>query len=232
MWDDQVTAFSARYQMIRYDARGFGRSSPAGSTSYSSVDDLYALLRYLNVERATVIGLSMGGGIASAFAVTYPSVTRALVLVDALIWGYRGSSEWGDFLTELRQVARASGVAAARERWLSHQMFAAARARPEVIGRARDIAADFSGWHWLNRDPERWINPPTIERLGDIRCPTLVVVGGRDAPDFLGTADVLARQIPSARKVVLPGVGHLANLEAPAELNRAVLSFLSETREN
>jgi hypothetical protein len=183
----------------RYDIRGFGRSSPVGAESYSSVDGLRELLRYLNTECTTVIGLSMGGGIASAFAVAYPNSTRALVLVDALVWGYQGSAEWGDFLAEVRRTAREDGVAAARERWLSHEMFVGARAQPRVIGRVRDIAADSSGWHWLNRDPERELNPPTIERIGDIQVPTLVVVGERDAPDFLNTADVLAEQIPRAQ---------------------------------
>jgi pimeloyl-ACP methyl ester carboxylesterase len=86
----------------------------------------------------------------------------------------------------------------------------------------------YSGWHWLNADPERRIDPPARQRLARIRCPTLVIVGERDMQDFLAIADVLASEIPNARLVTLPGVGHMTNVEAPEAFNALLLEFLMQ----
>src|SRR5205814_2538760 len=94
MWEPQIDAFARTYQVIAYDVRGFGKSAPVGDESYSSVDDLKGLLDFLRIEQAHFIGLSMGGGIASAFAAVHPTTVRSLVLVDSILWGYRGSDEW------------------------------------------------------------------------------------------------------------------------------------------
>jgi len=90
--------------------------------------------------------------------------------------------------------------------------------------------AEYSGWHWANRDPGRGLEPPAMERLAAIRAPTLVVLGEHDLPDFHAIADALHRQLPGARKAVLPGTGHMANMEAPEEFNEVVLRFLEEIK--
>jgi pimeloyl-ACP methyl ester carboxylesterase len=72
----------------------------------------------------------------------------------------------------------------------------------------------------------RGLDPPAAERLNEVRVPTLVVVGERDLPDFLGIADRLAAEIPSARKIVMNGVGHMSNMEDASAFNSIVLEFL------
>src|SRR5258708_10375829 len=94
MWDEQVEAFARNYEVIRYDVRGFGRSSPGTSEPFSSVDDLKALLDYLGYRAAHVVGLSMGGGIATSFAAVYPDATLSLLPVDSGLWGFRFSDAW------------------------------------------------------------------------------------------------------------------------------------------
>ncbi|HEY8293439.1 MAG TPA: alpha/beta hydrolase, partial [Thermomicrobiales bacterium] len=69
--------------------------------------------------------------------------------------------------------------------------------------------------------------PPAAERLREVTAPTLVVLGERDLPDFHAIADRIARDVPDARKIILPGVGHMANMEAPERFNGAVLDFLA-----
>ncbi len=226
MWDEQIAAFAESYRVIAYDVRGFGKSAPVGDDTYSSVDDLKALLDYLGIGSAHLVGLSMGGGIASAFAVVYPSVARSLILVDAILWGFQGSEEWSNSLGVVRQAALDGGVDAAKDAWLAHALFAPAEEKPDVKRQLEAMVADFSGWHWLNRDRERGLDPPTIQRLGEIRAPTLVIVGERDLPDFFAIADRYVQDLPRAQKVVLPGVGHMANMEDPATFNAIVLAFL------
>jgi pimeloyl-ACP methyl ester carboxylesterase len=226
MWDDQVEAFSRDFEVIRYDVRGFGRSGSGTSEPFSSVDDLKALLDQLGYRAAHVVGLSMGGGIATSFAAVYPEATRSLVPVDANLWGYRFSDEWNQSFSSIGRAAVEAGVEAAKDRWLAHPLFAPANARPDVAARLRAIVGDYSGWHWLNRDGERGLSPPTIEHMSGMRVPTLVVVGELDLPDFLAIADRLSASIPHARKVVLPGVGHMSNMEDSVAFNAAVLDFL------
>jgi pimeloyl-ACP methyl ester carboxylesterase len=113
MWDDQFEAFAQHYRVVRYDARGFGKSAQPGSEKYLHAADLMALLERLEIDRAAILGLSMGGGIAIDFALTYPEATRALVLVDSTLGGYRWSPV-GSLVCRFRagQIHRAWQVAA------------------------------------------------------------------------------------------------------------------------
>ena len=97
-----------------------------------------------------------------------------------------------------------------------------------VGSQLRQIIEDYSGWHWINEDPNRVLDPPATQRLHEIKVPTLVIVGERDLVDFHTIADTLQQGIFGARKVVMPGVGHMANLEAPEKFDEIVLGFLSD----
>lgn len=144
MWDDQFETFARRYQVIRYDARGFGRSAVPAGESYAPADDLRALMSFLGVEHACVVGLSMGGGIAIDFALSYPEASDALVAVDSLLGGYRWR-EFGASLASVWSAARQSGIQAAKEVWLSLPLFASAREQTDVASRLAQIVADYSG---------------------------------------------------------------------------------------
>jgi 3-oxoadipate enol-lactonase len=96
-------------------------------------------------------------------------------------------------------------------------------------GRARtpgDVFLGYSGWHLLNPDPEEPLDQPAIERLSEVRAPALMVVGELEPPDFRAIGDILSKGIPDAQNVVLQGVGHVAPLEAPDAVNRAIRAFL------
>lgn len=227
MWDDQFVLFTEHYRVVRYDARGFGQSAPVGSEAYTHPDDLAALLLHLAVPRATIIGLSMGGRIAIDFALRYPAMTHALVVVDAALSGHVSSEEWGARWKSLVHTARTVSAQAANDGWLRHPLFAPASENPAVAARLRQMVGEYSGWHWANRDPQRGLDPPATERLHDIAAPTLVILGERDLPDFHAIADRIADNVPNARKIILPSVGHMANMEAPERFNAEVLAFLA-----
>src|SRR4051794_14763103 len=95
MWDDQLAALAQRYRVLRYDARGFGRSAVPGSERYSHAEDLRALLEYLEIEHTALIGFSMGGGIAISVALAYPALVDALIVASSLLPGRRLSAELG-----------------------------------------------------------------------------------------------------------------------------------------
>ncbi len=230
MWDDLFAPFAARHRVVRYDARGFGRSAPFDDAPYAHTDDLAALLTHLGIPHAAILGLSMGGNIAVDFALAHPAMTDALIPVDAVIGGHSWSEEWNAAAGPVWQTARGTSIDAGKQMWLDMPLFTPAREQPAVGARLAAMVADYSGRHWLGGDPHQNTDPHAIYRLGEITAPTLVVVGERDMPDFLVVADTLARRIPGARKVVLPGVGHMANMEAPERFNAAVLAFLADIR--
>ena len=226
MWQDQLPALAAGRRVITVDLRGFGLSDPPAGP-YSSVEDLKALLDYLEAGPAAILGLSMGGGIATSFALAYPAATTALILADSNLWGYPFSPEFAQSFGAVTTLARTQGLAAARERWLADALFAPALEQPAVAATLRALVHDYSGWHWLHADPERGMEPQPITALRTIRAPTLVIAGERDIPDFLRISAILAESIPGARSVTLPGVGHMSNMEAPAAFNAAVRDFLT-----
>lgn len=225
MWDDQVEALAPRFTVIRYDLRGFGDSSP-GSTRYTHAGDLEAVLDHLGVERAALVGFSLGGGAAINFAITRPGRVSALAVVNPSLGGFKWSTEFVAAQSAIRGTARSEGIDAARELWLGLPMFAPALRNPLSAGPITAIVGEYSGWHWANPDLGIPFDPPAIERLGSIRAPTLVIVGEKDSADFHGIASALEAGIRGARKVVMPGVGHMANLEAPEGFNRVLVEFL------
>lgn len=228
MWDDQFEALSQRHRVIRYDIRGFGKSAlPAGS-AFRNCDDLRALLDYLEAPVAHVVGLSMGGVIALHHSLEYPAATRSLVLVDAALDGHPWTDEWDQSLDAIKAYAKQAGARAGNERWLTHELFAPARERPEVRARLEQMVNDYSGWSWVKDSPAQGIDPRSIARLHEINAPTLVIVGARDLPDFQVIASTLADGIPNARKAVLKAAGHMSNMEQPAEFNSIVTGLLDE----
>jgi pimeloyl-ACP methyl ester carboxylesterase len=227
-WDGQFPVLARRYRVVRYDFRGFGRSSLPHGGPYSHTGDLRELFDRLRIEEAILMGLSMGGGLAVDFALAYPDAVRALVLVDSALSGYRWSDEESDYYRAVIHRAREDTIESGRQRWMRDPMFAASTARPDVADRFTEMVAGYSGWHWLNRDHAQPLEPPAIERLSEVRAPALVVVGEHDVEDMHGIARTLERGIPGAQRVTLPGAGHLSNMDASEDLNRLVLDFLEE----
>lgn len=141
MWDSQVDALAQRVRVIRYDLRGFGQST-IGPTPYRHADDLLALLDHLDVDRAFLIGASLGGGAAINAAVMHPGRVLGLVAVDPSLGGFRWSPRQNTAMRAIQARAGQDGVDAARARWLSLPMFRTLAARPEAEVRFRAMVAD------------------------------------------------------------------------------------------
>jgi 3-oxoadipate enol-lactonase len=227
MWDPQVGALSRRHTVVRYDLRGFGKSA-AGTVSYTHADDLDALFAHLKLERAALVGLSLGGGATINFAITRAEKVSALIVVDPSLGGFKWSPEFTASQASIRATAKQKGMDAARAEWLGDPIFQPAFANAVTGAQLRSIVRDYSGSHWTTPDRGRPFSPPAIERLKEVRAPTLIIVGELDNADFQRIASTLAQGIPGAQKVVLSGVGHMANLEDPARFNGVVLGFLAK----
>ncbi|HTR68782.1 MAG TPA: alpha/beta fold hydrolase [Mycobacteriales bacterium] len=221
MWDDQIPALRGIAQVIRYDARGFGRSTRSPDVAYTHAGDMWALLDHLGVDSAVVVGLSMGGRIAIQATGVHPQRVRALVLLDAVVDGVPWDPEAAAGMQAIGTAYRAGGLAAAKAAWLDHDFFAPARRNPRVAARLEEMVADYPGLAWTEKDPHG-PHEPVLEVLPTLALPTTVVVGELDVPGFRDMAEVVAATVPGARKVVVPDVGHMVNMEAPEAVNEVL----------
>ena len=222
IWRAQVEALAPRYDVITYDVRGFGQSAPQGGT-FCHYQDAEALLEHLGVGRCVVVGHSAGGLYALELTLARPDLVAGCGLVCAGIGaGAPFPSDLQALMARLRATAASRGVDAARALWSESILFATAREIPSVRRELDAMFADYSGWHWLNASPAGNLAPPAHERLESIAVPALVVDGGRDHAYIQSIADTLASRIPRATLLRVPHVGHMANMEDPAAVNRAL----------
>lgn len=230
MWDDQFEVFSEKYRAIRYDARGHGLSkAPAGT--YSHHEDLRKLLDALGIEKATIMGLSMGGYIAIDFALAYPDRVNALVLAAPGLTGYKFESEAlkknNEALNKAAQDDDLERVVEYFQRsWTDGPARTADEVDPDVREKVRLMCTETLR-NWNRESRELRLEPPAIGRLDEIRVPTLAVIGDLDMPDILEIVGLIEEKVAGARKVVIHGVAHMVNMERPVEFNRVVLDFLT-----
>lgn len=230
MWDDQMDALAQQYQVIRYDVRGEGQSA-GGPGVYMDHEDLRGLLTYLGLEQAILVGASNGGRIAIDFTLAYPGMVQALVLAAAAVTGYEYQhvDEATEQLDAAIDTATEQGnMALAAELeiqlWVDGPQRTPDQVDPQV--RAKALAMNLHNLSLPRQGEKQQPEPPMIERLEEIKVPTLVVAGDQDIPDMLAMADLLARRIAGAKKVVIPGAGHLLSMEQPDRFNQILLEFL------
>ncbi|UCC29774.1 MAG: alpha/beta hydrolase, partial [Phycisphaerales bacterium] len=221
-WDEQFQPFARKYRVIRYDRRGFGLSkTPA--RAYSNVEDLRALLKHADVGAATLVGSSSGGGLAIDFALAYRDMVDGLVLVGAVVRGF-GYSE---HFIERSRANRGRDLETTIEHWASDP-WTIAPGNSAARRRVHELL--LANPQNLSVDKHRYMTPPNqpaLGRLSEIRVPTLIVGAEADIPDVHAHAGAIQAGIAGARRVVIPGAGHLVYLERPEEFNGVVLDFLS-----
>ena len=238
-WETQVRFFGRYFRCITFDARGFPPSDvPEDGARYSQAharDDIVAVLDHLQIDRAHVVGLSMGGFAALHVGITYPQRARSLVIAGC---GYGAEPEKKDKFQAECEAAASSFEAD----W-------SAAARKYALGPTRV--------QLQNKDPRGWqefaqqlgehsargqaltmrgvqMKRPSLYELVDgmrrIEVPTLVVTGDEDDP-CLEPALLMKRSIATAGLVVIPWSGHTINLEEPDAFNRALFEFFLKVDE-
>jgi pimeloyl-ACP methyl ester carboxylesterase len=220
---DTARGIEARARTIVPDLRGFGDSDPGdGPFSIADLaDDVAALLDQLQIDRAVLVGLSMGGYVALAFAARHARRLRGLVLADTRAGADSPEARAGreSALRVLGEQGATGLLEAQLPKLLAPGASDEVHARARALGepRAATLATAIAA---LRDRPDRRAELPAIP------CPTLVLVGTEDAITPPSEAAVLATTIPRAVLVELPGAGHLSSLEAPAPFTQALLGFL------
>lgn len=223
-WDDQMTAFARHFRTVRYDRRGHGRAE-SSQEPYSHLDDLAAFLNALKIDRAVLIGCDSGSLLAVDFALAHPERVSGLVLVGPVVSGLPFSEHFLNRAIENFKPLQTHGVEGLIDAWVRdpYQIDPAnTRARQRLRELLKSTLSPLTTPFPESRHPDR----PAAGRLGEIHVPTLIVVGASDIADIHAQAGALEAGIPGARRVVLPGAGHLVFLEKPELFNEAVLAFL------
>lgn len=226
MWVDQEKTLSSRFRVVTIDLRGHGESD-APLWHYSldqAADDVCGLLDHLSIRQAILVGLSMGGYLAFAFYRKYAERVNGLILADTRAQADTEDGKRARF--EMAQIAYKQGPSAIADIMIPKLLSPATiETRPELVQRVRTmiegnqvsgIAGD------LMAMAER---PDSIPFLQQIRCPTQIIVGELDGPTPPADARLMAERIPHACLAVIPGAGHLSNLEQPEVFNEAIRSF-------
>lgn len=233
MWDDQWHDFTQHYRVIRFDMRGFGKSEPAEGP-ITRRDDLYRLLKHLNLARATLVGCSMSGEIILDFALEHQEMVAALVVISAAPGGFELQGEPPRYLMEMMAAVEQGDLALASELqnriWIDGPFRQPEQVDPLVRQRAAEmnrIALANKTWSKMDASP---LNPPAVHRLNEIRVPTLIIAGKLDHPEILRAAEVMTAAMPGARKVILPDCAHMPNMEQPGQFNPVVLDFLPKVK--
>lgn len=229
IWNDQLDSFSTRYQVIRYDLRGYGLSSTP-NTSFSNVEDLKALIDALKLPNVTLIGSSSGGGIAVDFTLTYPDLVQALILVSPSLGGnsYPLNMTWQVIKNYFN--VRLKGREAAVEAFITNhfwQYFFPSLTKEEARKKVLNNVRNTSNFCRFSPNLTTAMRPYAIARLREINIPTLVIVSDQDHPFNMKTAETLHTNINLSSKVIMQDCGHLPFVEEPHEFNQMVLNFLS-----
>lgn len=232
MWQPQITALAdAGYRVICPDLPGFGESPPAeGPVSMSSyADTVIGLLDELGIEKAVVGGMSMGGYVLLNLIERYPER-----LLGAMFLVTRAAAD--DAAGKAKRTLLADEVSAGNHLIVADTfagvLFAAEtpQKKPHLVAEVRQwmeatSAAGIVGGLLAMRDRE-----DAVAKLAGFALPCLVVGAEQDLAVPAEHARLLAKRLPDAELLILPGVGHMANLEQPELFNQALKAFLAKLR--
>lgn len=232
LFHHQVKALSGRYRCIAYDHRGQGRSDVPKTRAIdieTVYEDALALIERLRIQPCHFVGLSMGGFVGMRIAARRPELLRSLTLLETSadpeppenIPRYR-------LLTAASRVIGLSVVTAPVMKIMFGKTFLTdpARAAEREEWRAELKKNQRTIYRAVNGVIER---KPILDELGDIRCPTLIMVGDEDVATKPAKAERIHQAIPGSRLLRIPNAGHSSTVEQPELVNRALLEFLASS---
>lgn len=231
MWGGQIVGLAQNFHVIAYDMLGHGASPrpQQGADLAGYADQLQELLDHLQVDKATVIGFSMGGLVARAFALHHPERLDSLVVLNSV---FNRSAPQRDRVVERTRQAAEHGPAANAEealsRWFSHEYRAANPAQIAAI--CQTLASNDPQGYLRTYELFATQDMYRVEDLGNITVPTLVATGELDPGSTPEMAQQLADRIPGAEVKILAEQRHMMPVESPRLVNQVLLDFLHKAQ--
>jgi 3-oxoadipate enol-lactonase len=226
-WYSQFPAFAASFKAVAWDARGYGDSDDyEGALNFGSyADDVVRVLDHFGAKRGHIVGLSMGGRIAMDFAARHADRLKTLTLCDT----HKGFAGFSEEKKVAFIASRKEPLLAGKEPKDIAEPVARTLIGPNASDEAFKALVDsMSRLHKESyiKSIEASVRMDVRNDLGNIKVPTLVVVGSADRLTTVEMAQEIASDIPGAELAIIDDAGHLANIEKPEEFNRVVLGFL------
>jgi len=223
IWNEQFLILARNYKVIRYDRKGYGKSSDP-SAPYSDIEDLNQLFIQLQIDNAIIFGMSSGGRLAIDFTLKYPEKVNGLVLVGAVVSGLGFTNHMMTRGGNIKSFTGLSDPIKSIEYFVMDDPY---EIYPKNIG-AKEIVLDLMMKN-IHQSAEIFSIPPerpAVNFLSEINVPALVLVGEYDIPDVQQQAGVIGFGIPNAKREIIPDSGHLIPIEQPAVFNAIVMKFL------
>jgi CubicO group peptidase (beta-lactamase class C family)/pimeloyl-ACP methyl ester carboxylesterase len=229
-WHPQVRAFERSHRVIRYDLRGYGRSSqPEEGRAFLHADDLRQLMDALGIRRAHLVGLSLGGFVVTDFIALHPDRALSATLAGGDLFDVPGPDEpWtADAIARRRgEIAalKAAGIAPFKRRWLEDLVSHGGSGREALREPLWRMIDEWPAWQPLHVEPRLLLGRSATGRLAAARpsMPVLVVRGDREQMDL-----AIAALLPQADVVIIPDCGHVSNLEQAATFTATLRRFLA-----
>ena len=231
MWRHLAQTLADRHRVIALDLRGYG-DSELPPVSFAHHDDVVAVLDALGIDRAALVGCSFGGAVAIDTALAHPKRVSALALFGSAVAGNQWSEEaeqlWETLVGEVDPEDFAASAAGEVRFWVVGPGRRPEDVDPDLVAFAeemdqRALAAEQA----LSAVEVDDLDPPAIERLGELRLPVLVTAGAADVPDISRLADRIAAEVPGAVRLPdVPDAAHLLPLERPEAVDAALRDFL------
>lgn len=230
-WDVEFAALADDHRVLRYDARGFGRSTIAPA-AYAHHEDLAAVLDACRIERTALLACSGGAATALDFTLAHPERVSALIFVGAGYWGEfanrtpaaRAFLQALDAYDTPRLIDSSLRAFTDGPRRQVHEVDADARRHTQLMTTAM-FERESNYWRRTAQD-QRTPQPSALDRLHEIDVPTLLMVGGEDQPEVHALSERLAAGIRDAQLLIVQGAGHHANLEAPDAVLAEIRAWL------
>ena len=223
IWDEQFPLLAKTFRVVRYDRRGYGKSSDP-QVKYSHIADLNQLFTNLKIDKAIIIGMSSGGRLAIDFTLTYPEKVTGLVLVGAVVSGF-GYTSHMDTRGGHFNPQKYSDPVKVNEYFIMddpYEIYSENRAAKEKVMKLIPNLAR------QNVVPTQPAGKVAVRSLSEIKVPALILAGEYDIPDVHAHAGVINAGIANSKREIIPRSGHLIPIEQPALFNEAVMNFLNK----
>lgn len=230
IWDYQIESLASKYKVICFDKRGHGKSDIPIDT-FSHLEDLKSLMDVLELKKVTIMGSSAGGALAIDFALQYPEMVKAIVLVCPALNGYPYPSNFISELVDLYITGQSEGPEAAIQKFISNpinEYFFPSPNRADARDRVIEIVKESTNFIRWNPMWETELKPSSYERLEEIQLPVLIISADKDSETILKIGEYINEKIECSEKVMMKDCGHFPNVEKPEEFNQMMLDFLKD----
>ncbi len=233
MWDGQFYVFARNYRTIRYDLRGYGKSSPQSEDyQFTHVEDLVALMDSLHIDKAHIVGLSLGGYVGTDMLGWFPERMLSAVLASGNLRKSKGpsqpmTSDEAALRDKEISALKARGVDAMKKEWFEGLVASGGTLRDSIREPLWKMINDWDAWQPLHKEVRVTAGMDAFEELKKKRpeVPVLILEGCSENNRFPEHPEILD-YLPNAKMMVIDDCGHMLNMERPKEFNHILNEFL------